>query len=90
MLARCRQRSSKNYANYGGRGIRVCEAWQNSFVVFLTDMGERPRDRTLDRIDPDGDYEPGNCRWSTSAEQYENKRWHHQAEPAVDSNLPEF
>ncbi len=90
MLARCRQRNSRNYVNYGGRGIRVCEAWQNSFAVFLREMGERPRDKTLDRIDPDGDYAPGNCRWATSAEQEENKRRRHQDEPAVDSNLPEF
>lgn len=90
MLARCRQRNSRNWHNYGGRGIRVCETWQDSFAAFLRDMGERPPDRTLDRIDPDGHYEPGNCRWSTSTEQEQNKRRYHQPEPEINPNMPKF
>jgi hypothetical protein len=69
MRSRCRTKSNASYPAYGGRGITVCDRWQ-VFENFLTDMGERPSlDHSIDREDPDGNYEPGNCRWLTRAEQ---------------------
>jgi hypothetical protein len=73
MIQRCTQVTHEQYANYGGRGITVCEAWRD-FKNFLADMGERPYRKTLDRIDPNGNYEPSNCKWSTAKQQAKNKR----------------
>lgn len=75
MISRCYNPRSAWYANYGGRGIAVCDRWRQSFDAFLADMGERPDGRTLDRIDSDGNYERGNCRWATPLEQTHNRRW---------------
>ena len=71
MLARVRQPGNPSYSRYGARGITVCDRWL-AFENFYADMGERPAGRTLDRIDPDGHYEPGNCRWATPKEQRAN------------------
>ncbi len=72
MLQRCEAPNNRGYSRYGGRGISVCERWHD-FSNFLADMGERPEGLTLDRINNDGNYEPGNCRWATIKEQSRNK-----------------
>ena len=74
MKARCQNSNNSTYHNYGERGIRVCRRWQD-FRNFIADMGEKPLpELTLERMNNDGDYEPGNCKWATRKEQNNNKR----------------
>ncbi len=74
MKNRCYNPNCEKYARWGGRGITVCERWLHSFANFYADMGQRPSAKhSLDRIDNDGNYEPGNCRWATSVEQNNNQ-----------------
>ena len=76
MLSRCYNTKTKKYYLYGGMGVKVCQRWLDSYQNFLADMGRRPPNKTsLDRYpDPNGDYEPGNCRWATHSEQNSNRR----------------
>jgi hypothetical protein len=74
MLRRCYDPNHRAYPYYGGRGIKVCDAWRNSFPQFLADMGKRPEGMTIERENNHGDYEPGNCIWATWVDQNCNRR----------------
>ena len=74
MKRRCYSAGQTGYENYGGRGIQVCERWRSSFANFLSDMGERPPGTTLGRINNNGNYELGNCRWEIWTVQMRNTR----------------
>jgi len=77
MLERCKNPKNASYKNYGGKGIVVCERWkgESGFVNFLSDMGERPDGKTLDRFpNKNGNYEKKNCRWATDKEQARNRK----------------
>ena len=74
MIQRCTDKNRHSYARYGGRGISVHPPWRASFLQFLADVGPRPVGRSLDRINNDGNYEPGNVRWATKTEQARNRR----------------
>jgi hypothetical protein len=74
--ARCFNERTCGYESYGGRGITMCKEWAESFEAFFADMGERPAGTTIDRIDPNGNYEKSNCRWATNKQQQRNRREH--------------
>lgn len=77
---RCFSPDDKSYKNYGQRGITMCERWRDSFEAFYIDMGPKPSpELTLERRDNGGNYEPGNCKWATYAEQLNNTRWNIKA-----------
>ncbi|MCK4525923.1 hypothetical protein KAW18_01025 [candidate division WOR-3 bacterium] len=73
MKARCQNSNNISYENYGGRGISICERW-HSFENFYEDMGDKPEGLTLERKNNNGNYEPGNCQWTTWKEQNNNRR----------------
>jgi hypothetical protein len=74
MNERCASKNPSLFKNYGGRGITVCDKWRKSFIAFAEDMGLRPKETSIDRINNDRGYYPGNCRWATKKEQAANRR----------------
>lgn len=77
MRDRVLNKNNPRYKDYGGRGIKICNRWLESFLNFYEDMGERKKGLSLERIDNDGDYEPNNCKWATDLEQVYNRRMQH-------------
>lgn len=83
--ARCSNRNKESWPRYGGRGIRMCEEWRNSFLAFYLWVGPKPSpEHSIDRIDNNGDYEPGNVRWATMQQQVANRR------PSANKNFKKF
>ena len=74
MIDRCTNPKSAAYPSYGGRGVKVCDRWLESFENFLADVGRAPKGMSLDRIDNNRGYEPGNVRWATAKQQARNRR----------------
>jgi hypothetical protein len=74
MIERCENPNHVGFKYYGARGVKVCARWRESFAAFLADMGARPKGKSLDRLDPNGDYAADNCRWPTASAQRKNQR----------------
>jgi hypothetical protein len=89
MVGRCTRPTHARYANYGGRGISVCDSWR-AFENFYAYMGDKPLGLSLDRIDNDGNYEPGNVRWATGSQQARNRRPSAYAGSRRDPNTGRF
>lgn len=90
LIQRCENPKQENYPRYGGRGIKVCERWRNSFENFLADMGRKPTpEHSIDRKENDGNYEPRNCHWATPEEQRGNRshRYRRAAPPSASPLL---
>lgn len=84
MKDRCNNPNSKDYPGYGGRGIKVCPEWNQSFWSFVRDVGERPDGKSLERVNNDGDYCPENCSWATAEEQMANRRTVRQMQERIN------
>ncbi len=74
MIRRCYSEKHASYKYYGGRGVQVCDRWKENFFNFIDDMGDRPLETSLDRVDTNGDYEKSNCRWADKITQMNNRR----------------
>jgi len=90
MKDRCLNPKSTSYVDYGGRGITICKRWLDSFDNFLADMGPRPRSKSIDRINVNGNYERRNCRWATKQMQAKNQRRNSKPAASAQADVASF